>query len=137
MKRLLVLGLLFVLAETSFGSEAESEAEALGASVQYLHTNLSLKAPIDFAFSWHGTNLVLEWYTTNAPAPTIAQLRSVKAVAVAWKANHDKDVASDVATYDDRTRAVIKALIKVINLRLPADKKITTEELKAAIKEEL
>jgi hypothetical protein len=34
-------------------------------------------------------------------------------------------------------KAVLKALIKVINLRLPVGQKITAEELKAAIKEEL
>lgn len=36
-----------------------------------------------------------------------------------------------------RVKAIVKALVKTVNLRLPADKKITAAELKQAIKEEL
>jgi len=42
-----------------------------------------------------------------------------------------QDVTADVL------RAVVAAVIKVVNLRLPADKKITAAEMKAAIKAEL
>lgn len=36
-----------------------------------------------------------------------------------------------------RLKAIMKAMVKVVNARFPADKKITAQELKQAIKEEL
>ena len=45
------------------------------------------------------------------------------------------DQAADISQMEDkRLRAILGALVEVINLRLPAAQKIKTDELKAAIK---
>jgi hypothetical protein len=49
-----------------------------------------------------------------------------------------KDLKADIENWDkEELKAVVKALVKVINLRFPAGQKITAAELKAAIKAEL
>ena len=70
--------------------------------------------------------------TTNAVTgkTNIAQLASFTPVL-------PKDFLADVDQMDAKLKAVVRALVRVINLRLPAAQKITADELKAAIKEEL
>lgn len=46
-----------------------------------------------------------------------------------------EEYATNATAY--RLKVVLRALVRVINLRLPAAQRITAEELKAAIKEEL
>lgn len=60
----------------------------------------------------------------------IAQLASFTPVT-------PKDFLAEIDQMEDKLKAVVLALVKTINLRLPAGQKITAEELKAAIKEEL
>ena len=49
-----------------------------------------------------------------------------------------KDKESEIDEVSPETmKAMLKAMVKVINLRLPEDRKITAKEMKAAIKKEL
>lgn len=116
---------------------AADDPAALSVAVEYLNSNSVVRTPQDFAFAWDGTNLVLSEWRLAPPKPTIPQLRAVVAQAAVWKAAKELDEKATVDLYDERLKAVVKALVKCINLRLPADKRITADELKAAIKEEL
>lgn len=78
----------------------------------------------------------LDWKIS--PHPTKAQLVALEPVAIAWQTNQLAEVESNLDEVSPKVlKAMVKGLIKVINVRLPAGSKITAAELKAAIKENL
>lgn len=78
--------------------------------------------------------------STNISIAAVAATRTSQAF-LDWyvlRTNAQLTAKADFTEWDDyRLRAALKALVKTINLRLPADKKITETELKAAIKAEV
>jgi hypothetical protein len=108
------------------------------ACVEYwYYSNVSTNVPslIDIV-TMRGTsnfNVDFDWKVT--PHPNRASLLLIEPQALAWKSNQVAEAAADIDAMEIKN--VIRALVKTINLRLPADKKITEAELKAAIKESL
>jgi len=110
-------------------------------SVWYLYS-LAHPLPVAQHEPWkccyRGTNFVIEqWDVPDMPKPTVAELSSAYTAATNWYPTTFPDPSDYDLWQDDRMKATIKALIKVINLRLPAGQKITAAELKQAIKDKL
>ena len=130
----------FALTLAHTASEAaETTAVEYEICAQYIcvQSNVVAVAPKDFALQ--GTTNGLAWATWNVagvPRPTFSQLESVKAVALAWKTNQVAAKAAEIDNMDLQFKSVLRALVKTINLRLPADKKISEDELKTAIRQE-
>jgi hypothetical protein len=91
---------------------------------------------MDYAFSAGQDGLELVVWRLPVPKPTFAELDAVKDKALAWKSNQMAEAAANMQNVERQTKAAIRAVIKLVNERLPADKKITEDELKAAIKAE-
>ena len=130
MKRLGFLAAMF-LAVASYAGDPTT----WGVCIEYLNSNTTARAPMDFAFQEGPRGSELAVWNLPTPKPTLAQLDAVLPQALAWKANQVAIAAADIDGMDLQMKAVIRALLKVVNERLPAEKKISEAELKAAIKE--
>jgi hypothetical protein len=84
-----------------------------------------------------GKGVYVSKWNLPTPQPTKQQIIDAWPQAEIWWINKQKTDESDIEKMPDQMKAVIKALVKVVNLRLPADKKITQAEMVAAIKDEL
>ena len=84
-----------------------------------------------------GQGVYIRQWKSTVDKPTKAQLEAIEADAIAWSVEKKKTEESDIEKMEAQMKAVIKALVKVVNLRLPADKKISQAEMVAAIKAEL
>ena len=69
------------------------------------------------------------------PSPTKSALVAMEPAALAWKSNQVAEAAADIDKME--IKDVLRALVKTLNKRLPADKQVTEAELKAAIKAEV
>lgn len=105
--------------------------------LEYLATNYpDARAPKSFAFQQEQDGSLSIVWNLPSPKPTFAQLDAVKDQALAWKSNQVAEAAANIDGMELQPKSVIRALVKVVNDRLPAGQKITEAELKAAIKAE-
>jgi hypothetical protein len=88
---------------------------------------------LGFYGSFTGTNILGILSTTNAPAglTNIVQLANK---TILEPANVSNDPENNPKL---ELKRIVRALVKTINLRLPAGQKLTADELKAAIKAEM
>ena len=107
------------------------------AAAYWYHENVSTNVPaqMDFAKFYledDGSGIRLVWKIEGVTPPTIAELVALSPTAHTWWKNRED--TEDAGT--KLNNRAMKALVKVINLRLPADKKITKAELIEAYKAE-
>ena len=113
-----------------------SEPNEYAICIEYLTRSNPIVPPYDFRFQADEKGVHLVWTNEKWPKPTIAQLEAVKGEALEWHSNKVSEAAGNMVNVSDDIKIVIKALVKLVNKRLPANAKITAEELKQAIKEE-
>ena len=136
MKTKLILTFV-LLAQVVLSQTWATEPYEYNACVEYIYTNYNAQAPMNFVFIQTDSGLEIGRWTLPVPKPTFAQLDAVKVQALAWKSNQVSEAVSDIATMPQQLKCVIRALVKTINLRLPAGQKITEAEMKTAIKAEV
>ena len=137
MKRLL-LCLFTMIVMAAVGTADSWRSVVTNSSGRVIRTGIEASAvdhelkdneyPLDYAFP---TNDIKFWKKVGRDWVEMSPVEQV-AVVDAEK----EDVAND-SNWTERERAIIRALVKTINIRLPAGQKITAVELKQAIKEEL
>lgn len=137
MKKMLIS---FILTASSlfagdFVAYEQSTGKIIGYDKQYEIKKRDL-TPDGNGFYFMGPNVLGLLYTTNAPAglTNIVQLTDKKVINPADQA---ADYTQGQGATEIPLKVILTALVKVINLRLPAGNKITAAELKEAIKEEL
>ena len=102
--------------------------------LEYLTTNTTYKLGIDYFIQTSKDGRTIYWAIDTQPKPTFAQLDAILPTALAWKSNQVAEAAADIDKME--IKYVLRALVKTINKRIPADKQITEDELRVAIKAE-
>ena len=132
MKRLCVALACLCLCSTALAADTRDYY----ACVEYLNSNQVVVAGCNFMIQYDESGrLIFSHWGLPTPQPTFAQMDAIMPQALAWKSNQVATAAADIDKMDLQLRAVIRALLSVVNQRLPAAQKITETELKAAIKD--
>lgn len=142
MKRIAFLVILGLTLGSCLAGEPASEINRFVCLSYWYHVNVA-PCPIDevdrlkifrLEDRVDGKGPQVLWNVEGHPAPTIAQLDGCWPQAHAWardrKTEYDQALSREL-------KSVVEALVKIANQRLPADKKITAQELKEAIRAEL
>ncbi|MEI6972571.1 MAG: hypothetical protein WCL44_13765 [bacterium] len=133
MKRICLAAVCFCVGSSVLAGEVSDYY----ACVEYLNSNQVVLAGGDYMIQRNEQGqLLFSHWRLPAQQPTFAELDAIMAQALAWKSNKQATAAMDIDQIDPQIRAVIRALCRVVNQRLPAGQKITEAELKQAIKAE-
>ena len=124
---LLLLGMGIV------GTTLAAEPDEYNTCIEYLYTNCNAKAGDNFGLELTGKGLVICRWELPVARPVLEDVLSVKDQALAWKAGLAAKEAADRPVAAATVESQIRALVVTINLRLPADKQITEEEILAVL----
>lgn len=132
MNRILLVVVLLCVSELGMADKADDYYTC----VEYMNTNQLVIHDINVVIRPNDQGqLAFTHWNIPVPQPTFAQIDTIMPQALAWKSNQVATAAADIDKMDLQLKAVIRALVKVVNDRLPAAQKITETELKAAIKD--
>jgi len=128
MKHIIVIVSLLFFAGLSVAQDYQT-------CLEYLARNTTAKPGMDFALVYGGKDgTKIQWNVPGVEKPTFTQLEAILPTALAWKSNQVAEAAADIDKME--IKYVLRALVKTINKRIPADKQITEDELRVAIKAE-
>lgn len=83
-----------------------------------------------------GVTSIADWKLPD-PKPTEAELQAVEVEAMAWAKEQKKEKKSKIKDMPAAEKDLIRALIKVLNVRFTGSDKITIPEMEQALKDEI
>jgi hypothetical protein len=104
---------------------------------QNVSTNVPHTLEIVSMYGNDNASVQIGWLIPG-PHPTREQLIALEPAALVWQSNREKDSKAAIKEVSPEVvKAIVAAIVKTVNKRLPADKQISAPEMTDAIKGEL